>query len=153
MNRLMVCKIVIAIAFASIGCSTITSAQERVVPASALGVKDIPHIVAAGQAEFEKTYKGKLYTARMTVNDVTARSTAVAVGFNSSGTHVTFPPINCNVSDLRDVGSAREGEIMWVSGILQSLLGSTIFLEPCEISLTQEPSVVPQPWKAHPPRQ
>jgi hypothetical protein len=58
MNRLMVSEIVIAIAFASIGGSTITAAQERVVPASALGVKDIPHIVAAGQTELKKYVQG-----------------------------------------------------------------------------------------------
>jgi hypothetical protein len=50
-----------------------------------------------------------------------------------------FPPISCTVHDLAEIGPAREGKILWVSGILDDLMGSTIFLDPCEISFTQEP--------------
>jgi hypothetical protein len=46
-----------------------------------LGIEDIPHILAAGEAGFDKDYKGRLYTARMTVNDVLDRSTFFAIGF------------------------------------------------------------------------
>ena len=121
--------------------------------ASTLGIEDIPRIIKAGEARFHKDYKGRLYTARMTVNDVMDRSTFYAVGFNINGNNETFPPISCKIHDVREVGSAREGAILWVSGILEEIIGDTIFLDPCEISFTKEPSVVPQPWKTHPPRQ
>jgi hypothetical protein len=121
--------------------------------AQGVSIEDIPRIVEAGNARFEKDYKGKLYTAKMSVNDVLDRTTFYAIGFNINGEQKTFPPISCRIEDLNEARLASGGKILWVSGILDNLLGSTIFLYPCEISVTQEPWVVPKPWKTKPPRQ
>lgn len=65
--------------------STATLSTTLGFAAQAFSIEDIPHILAAGEAGFDKEYKGRLYTARMTVNDVLDRSTFYAVGFNRDG--------------------------------------------------------------------
>src|ERR1700730_12151499 len=109
-----------------------------------LGVEDIPQILAAGEAGFDRDYKGRRYTARMIVNDVidartlwveSARADYFAVGFTSDGKHVMFAPIQCNAKEL---GGALVGEIMYVTGTVDNLMGSSIFLEPCEITFTKK---------------
>lgn len=118
----------------------------------ALSIKDIPQIVASGEDGFNKYYKGHLFTAQMTVNDVIDKSNYFSVGFNT-GEHQMFPPISCNAHNLEELGPAQEGKLLWVSGIASDLMGDTLFLDPCEISYTENTTVVHPSWKLHPPRQ
>lgn len=132
--------------------SSVALSSSSGLAASPLGSDDIPRILTAENG-FDQTYKGRLFTARMTVSDVVQRSGVVSVGLNKDNSDETFPPISCNLEDLNEVGLARKGRILWVSGIVDQRMGSTIFLEPCQISLTQEPLTVPRTWKTHPLRQ
>jgi len=112
-----------------------------------LRAEDIPTIVEAGAVEFDKNYRGKLYTAKMVVNNVMNRPSGYSMSF---GEH---SPITCNRLDPRESQIGNSGDTLWVSGIMDNLLGDTVFLDPCEISFTQEPNTVPRNWKTHPPRQ
>lgn len=127
---------------------TATSASAKTLKAA-----DLPTILALDSDQFDKQWEGRLFTARLIVNDLTPGDGFYAVGFTEDGEQKTFPPVSCKLVDRGEVALAVKGKQLWVSGILSNKLGSTLFLEPCQISYTAEPNGEIEPWKKHPPRE
>ena len=115
-----------------------------------LGVADLPALAEVEKDEFDKNVMGKLFTGQMTVGYVMRKNRMYGVEFTNKG----MPDLGCHLDNESDLITAKEGDVLWVSGIVTpSLYKGKIILKPCEISLTREPWDPPKAWKLHPPRQ